>query len=118
VITATTEIGAVQIVDQREYVAADRHPWSTRVTGLFPGIPEGLDLCGLLNVETLTRLVVLQRGALQVHAKLRCPPRGRVGSGSRPNPLAQPLGEGFEAQLAKRILEHRPRVRLRKTLAP
>jgi hypothetical protein len=90
------ERGAVPFIDQREYVAADRHPRVTRVAGLLPGVPEGSDLSRLLNVERQAGLVVLERGGLQVHAEFRRPDRGRVGSRPPPDPLAQPLLEGFE----------------------
>ena len=57
------EIGMVPIIDQREDTAAYRDPWFAPAP-LFPGGAEGPDLGGLLDVERLAGLVVLERRTL------------------------------------------------------
>ncbi len=107
----------VPIIDQREDTAAYRDPWLAPAANLFPGGAEGPDLGSLLDVEWLTGLVVLERRALQIHAELRRPGRGGVGAGAPPDPVAQALRIGLEAQQARRVGEHRARVRLGESLA-
>ena len=87
------------------------------MAGLLPGGAEGADLGGLLDMERLAGLVVLQRRTLQVHAKLGSPDRRGVGAGPPPDPVTQARRIRLEAQRAGRIWKHRPRVRLRETLA-
>src|SRR6185437_2419738 len=89
VLAALSEIGAVAIVDQRKDAAADRDPGLALMAGFLPGGAVGADLPGLLDVEGLSGLVVLQRRALQVHAEFCRPHRRRVGAGAPPDPLAQ-----------------------------
>src|SRR5208283_5724889 len=76
--TPAAEVGAVAVVDEGEDAPADRHARLPRMSRLFPGVPVGADLLRLLDVERLAGLVVLERRALQVHAELRRPRRGRV----------------------------------------
>src|SRR3984957_8250052 len=59
-----SEIGAIAVVDQREDTAADRDPRLARMAGLLPGGAVGPDLRGLLDVESLSGLIVLERRAL------------------------------------------------------
>src|SRR5215472_15909383 len=59
VLPPASEVGAIAIFDEGEDAAADRDPRFTRIAGLLPGGAEGPDLRGLLDVESLSGLVVL-----------------------------------------------------------
>ena len=84
-----SEIGAIAIVDQRENAAADRNPRFADMTSLLPGVAESPDLRGLLNMESFSGLVVLQRRALQIEPELSRPDTGCVRSRPPPDPLSQ-----------------------------
>jgi hypothetical protein len=75
------------------------------------------DLACLLHMEGLAVFVVLERGTLQVHAKLGGPDSCGIGARAPPDAVAQAFGMRFDAQQAGRVLEQRPRVGLRETLA-
>src|SRR4029079_14134746 len=75
------------------------------------------DLCGLLDVERLPRLIELQRRALKVHAELRGPHRGSGRSGAPPNSITKTLGVRLKAQQPRGVREHGARIRLGKALA-
>src|ERR1043166_7414030 len=77
----------------------------------------GFDLLALLDVESLTRLIILERRTLEIHAELRRPPGRRVGTRTPPDPLAQSSGMGLEAQQTGRIGKHGPRIGLREAIA-
>ena len=61
------------------------------MSSLFPGSAEGSDLLGLLDVERLSGLIVLEGRALQVHPELGRPDCGGVRAGAPPDPVAQTL---------------------------
>src|SRR5690606_22520954 len=73
-----SEVGAVAIVHEGEDAPTHRYPGLASVAGLLPGVPEGLDLLALLNVERLATLVELQGRGLHVHPHLCSPDRGVV----------------------------------------
>src|ERR1700677_1069540 len=75
------EVGAIAIVDEREDAAADRNARLQLMASLLPCSAERSDLGGLLDVERLSRLVVLERRTLQVQSELRRPSCSRVGAG-------------------------------------
>src|ERR1700704_408555 len=79
---------------------------------LLPGSAVGPDVGGLLHVESLACLVVLECRALQVHPAFCCPDRRGVRAGAPPNPLAQAVRMGFQAQQPRRIWKHRSWIRL------
>src|SRR3569833_1221472 len=110
-----TEIGAVAFVDQREDAAADRDSRFTHVTGFFPRGAVGPDLSGLLHMESLAGLVILERRALQVHAELGRPHRRVVRSGTPPDTFAQALRIRLEPQQTGRVRKHRSWIWLGKT---
>ena len=116
-VLAAAEVGAVAVVDDGEDAAADRDARLSRVAGCGPGRTVGTDLLGLLDMEGLAALIELQCGALQVQAELGRPFGGGVGGGTPPNPVAQTLRVRLEAQQARRVREHGPRVRLGEALA-
>src|ERR1700722_3417088 len=105
-LTLVSKISAVAIVDQGEDAAADGDSWLASMARLLPGGTVGPDLGGLLHIEGLACFVVLERRALQVHPELRCPDRRGVRAGAPPNPLAQALGMGLQAQQPGRIWKH------------
>src|SRR5450631_3655317 len=84
---------------------------------LLPGGAVGPDLGGLLQMESLARFVVLERRALQVQAKLCCPDCRDIRAGAPPDPVAQAVRMGFQAQQPGRIWKHRAWIRLGETLA-
>ena len=43
------------------------------VAGFLPGFSVSQDLRGLLDMEGLSGLIILQRRALQIHAEIGCP---------------------------------------------
>src|ERR1700743_17616 len=88
------------------------------MAGFLPGGSVGPDLGRLLHVEGFARLVILERRALQVHAKLRCPDGRIVRSGAPPDPLAQSLRMRLEPQQAGRVRKHRPWIWLGKAPCP
>src|SRR5258708_27446449 len=73
---------------------------------LLPGGAVGPDLGGLLHMEGLACFVVPECRALQVHPEFCCPDRRAVRGGAPPDPLAQALGMGFQAQQPGRIWKH------------
>src|ERR1700720_1308340 len=73
---------------------------------LLPGRAVGPDLGGLLHMESLTCLVVLECRTLQVHPEFCCPDRRGVRAGAPPNPVAQAIRMGFQAQQPGRIWKH------------
>jgi len=81
------EVRTVAVVDHREDAAADGHAGRTRVSGGFPRLTIGFDLLALLDVQGLTRLVILERRALEIHPELRRPLGCRVGARAPPDPL-------------------------------
>ena len=85
--------------------------------GRLPGRAIGADLLRLLDVKRLAALVELQRRRLQVHAELRRPFRRGVGRRAPPDSFAQARRVWLDAQQPRRVREHRPRVRLGKTVA-
>src|SRR6201999_4211943 len=89
--------------------AADGDARVAGMAGLFPRLTVGANLRGLLDVEGLAGLVVLERRALQVHAELCRPDRGRVGAGAPPDAFAQAFRERLETEQARRVGEHRAR---------
>ena len=87
------------------------------MTGRLPRLAEYPDLLGLLDVERPPAFVDLERRALHIHAELGRPFGGGVGAGAPPDALAQALRIRLEAQQARRVRKHRPRVRARKAFA-
>src|SRR6201984_397941 len=83
----------------------------------LPGGAVGPDLGGLLHMESLACFVVLECRALQVHPRVRSPDCGSVGAGAPPNPVAQTIRMGFQAQQPGRIWKHGSWVRLGEALA-
>src|ERR1700720_3133457 len=73
---------------------------------LLPGGAVGPGLGGLLHMEGLACFVVLECRALQVHPEFCCPDRRSVRGGAPPNPLAQAIRMGFQAQQPGRIWKH------------
>src|ERR1700733_14016490 len=73
---------------------------------LLPGSAVGPDLGGLLHMESLTCLVVLECRTLQVHPEFCCPDRRGVRAGAPPNPVAQAIRMGFQGQQPGRIWKH------------
>src|SRR6185437_7354439 len=67
------EISAIPIAHERKDAAAHGNARRARMACRFPRCVVRLDLFRLLDVERLSRLVVLERRALQVHAELRSP---------------------------------------------
>ena len=86
------------------------------MASLLPGGAVGPDLGGLLEMESLACFVVLECRALQVHPELCCPDRRGVRAGAPPNPLAQAVRIGFQAQQPRRIWKHRSWVGLGEAL--
>src|SRR5580692_11472578 len=86
------------------------------MASLLPGGPVGPDLGGLLHMESLACFVVLECRALQVHPALCCPDCRGVRAGAPPNPVAQSIRMGFQAQQPGRIRKHRSWIGLGKTL--
>src|SRR6202051_2014370 len=83
---------------------------------LLPGGAVGPDRGTLLHMKSLACFVVLECRALQVHPEFCCPDRRGVRAGAPPNPVAQAIGMGFQAQRPGRIWKHGPWIRLCKTL--
>jgi hypothetical protein len=52
ILTSSSEIGTVTVVNQREDAAADGNPGSASVAGFLPGCPKRTDLGGLLSWPT------------------------------------------------------------------
>src|SRR5450759_5855710 len=86
------------------------------MAGRLPGNAVGPDLGGLLHMEWLACLVVLECRALQVHPEFCCPVRRGVLAGAPPNPVAQAIRMGFQAQQPGRIWKHRSWIRLGEAL--
>src|SRR5476651_2541842 len=78
---------------------------------LLPGGAVGSDLGSLLHMESLACFVVLERRALQVHPEFCCPDRRGVRAGAPPDPVAQAIGMGLQAQQPGWIWKHRPWIR-------
>src|SRR6185437_1620660 len=116
-LTPTAKVRSIAIIDEREDAAADRDARLARMARLFPGGAEGPDLGSLLDVERLSCFVVLEGRALQVHSEFSRPDGGGVGAGAPPDPIAQALRMGFEAQQSGRIGEHRMWIGLGEALA-
>src|SRR5579884_1606697 len=83
------------------------------MAGVAPRFAEDANLASLLHMKRLARLVFLERRALHVHAVLRGPDRGRVGTRAPPDAVAQSLRVRLETQQSRRIGKHRPRIGLR-----
>src|SRR3981189_803058 len=83
---------------------------------LLPGSAVGSDLGGLLHVESLACLVVLEGRTLQVHPEVCCPDRRGVRASAPPNPVAQAIRMGFQAQQPGRIWKHGSWIRLGEAL--
>src|SRR6266576_6599026 len=83
---------------------------------LLPGGAVGPDLGGLLHMEGLACFVVLECRALQVNPEFCCPDRRGVRAGAPPDPLAQAIRMGFQAQQPRRIWKHRSWIRLGEAL--
>src|ERR1700747_1533767 len=81
-----------------------------------PGGAVGPDLGGLLDMESLACFVVLECRALQVHPEFCCPDRRGVRAGTPPNPVAQTIGMGFQAQQPGLVWKHGSCILLLKTL--
>src|SRR5438270_11342114 len=75
-----------------------------------PRLPEDADLARLLDLKGLARLVLLERGALQVHPVLRGPDRGRVGRRAPPDAVAQSRGVWLQPKQAGRVGKHGSRI--------
>src|ERR1700754_3247147 len=84
------------------------------MASFLPCSAVGPDLRGLLQVEGLTGLVVLERRTLQVHAEPGGPDRRRVRAGAPPDPLAQAFRMRLDAQQTGRVGKHRSRIWLGK----
>src|SRR6267378_6581417 len=110
------KIGAVTIVHQCEDAAADRDPRLASMACLLPGGAVGPDLGGLLHMERLARFVVLECRALQVHPELCCPDCRGVRAGPPPNPVAQAVRIGLQAQQPGRVWKHGSWIRLSEAL--
>src|SRR5216684_1113131 len=76
-------------VDEREDAAADRYAWLTPMSSVLPRLTIGVNLLALLYVERLARLIIFERRTLEIHAQLRGPLGGRVGTRPPPDSLAQ-----------------------------
>src|ERR1700738_2414410 len=83
---------------------------------LLPGGAVGPDLGGLLHMESLACFFVLECRALQFHPELCCPDRRGVRAGPPPNPVAQAVRIGFQAQQPRRIWKHGSWIRLGEAL--
>src|SRR6266481_9238650 len=83
---------------------------------LLPRGAVGPDLGGLLHMESLACFVVLECRALQVHPELCCPDCRGVRAGAPPNPGAQAVRIGFQAQQPRRIWKHGSWIRLGEAL--
>src|ERR1700720_1263128 len=84
---------------------------------LLPGGAVSPDLGGLLHMESLPCFVVLECRALQVHPVLCRPDCRGVRAGAPPNPVAQAVRIGFQAQQPRRIWKHGAWIRLGEALA-
>src|SRR5687767_9735565 len=84
-----TEVGPVAIVHQREDGSRHRDARLACIPGIRPRLPKDADLAGLLDVKGLTRFVLLERRALQVHPVLCRPDRRRIRRGAPPDTIAQ-----------------------------
>src|ERR1700692_2028812 len=73
---------------------------------LLPGGAVGPDLGGLLHMKSLAPFVILELLSLQVHPEFCCPDRRGVRAGAPPNPVAQAVRIGFQAQQPGRIWKH------------
>src|SRR5262249_4238081 len=113
----TSKVRAVAIVDQRKDAAAHRDARLTLMTGLFPRRAVRVDLLSLLNVQRLTGLIVLERGALKIHSQLRRPHGCCRRAQTPPHSIRQPFRMWLQAEQPRWIGKHRSRVRLRKTLS-
>src|SRR5580698_81074 len=56
-VRASSEVGTIAIIEQREDTPANRNARSSRVTSILPGGAKGANLGGLLDVERLPGLV-------------------------------------------------------------
>src|ERR1700732_2501224 len=83
---------------------------------LLPGGAVGPDLGSLLHMKSLACFVFLECRALQVHPEFCCPDRRGVRAGAPPNPVAQAIRMGFQAQQPGRIWKHRSWIRPGETL--
>src|SRR3981081_4306393 len=92
-------------------------PPLARMSRLLPSRAIGADLRRLLHMEGLAGFVVLECRALQVHPELCRPDRGGVRASTPPDPLAQAIGVGFQAQQPGRIWKHRSWIRPREAFA-
>src|ERR1700694_845474 len=81
------------------------------MAGFLPGGAVGPDLGSLLQMESLACFVVLECRALQVHPEVCCPDCRGVRGGAPPNPVAQAIRMGFQAQQPGRIWKHRSWIR-------
>jgi hypothetical protein len=57
ILSTASEIGAIQVVGQREGTVADRNARSTSVASFPPGGPKNANLGSLLGVERLTGFI-------------------------------------------------------------
>src|SRR6202140_369351 len=83
---------------------------------LLPGGAGGPELGGLLHVASLARLIILECRALQVHPELCCPDCRGVRAGAPPDPVAQAVRMGFQAQQPGRVWKHGSWIRLGESL--
>src|ERR1700687_3526633 len=84
---------------------------------LLPGGAVGPDLGSLLHMKSLACFVVLECRALQVHPEFCCPDRRGVRAGAPPDPVAQAIRMGFQAQQPGRIWKHGSWIRRGEALA-
>src|SRR6266404_1807059 len=110
------KIGEIAIVHQCEDAAADRNPRLASMAYLLPGGAVGPDLGGLLHIEGLACFVVLECRALQVHPEFCCPDRRSVRGGAPPDPVAQAIRIGLQAQQPGRVWKHGSWIRLGEAL--
>src|SRR6266576_5464054 len=111
-----SKIRAVTIVHQCEDAAADRDPRLPRMAGLLPCGTIGTDLGGLLHMKGFACFVVLECRALQVHPEFCCPDRRSVRAGAPPDPVAQAIRIGLQAQQPGRVWKHGSWIRLGEAL--
>src|SRR5271169_2772760 len=91
VLTFSSEITTIAVVDERKNAAAHRHTRLARMTGRLPCISKYADLLGLLDMKRTFALDNFERRTLQIHPELSCPACRGIRTGAPPDPIVQPL---------------------------